>query len=91
MIKQTIAIIMVSAFLSSCSSEAEVKTTNVVFIDHSDSAPTFEGNNPKRLKAQLVQIYTVANEGDEIIIYPIHKQTETAVPMIKYEKEINNS
>ncbi len=65
-----------------CSSLVPGKKSYVVFIDYTESALTFVGDNPARIKRLLSVLAEEMEPEDLLQVYPIHAYTESASSLL---------
>lgn len=82
MIKKNILTIIATMLLTTGCNEPN-KVEYLLFLDYTDSATTFKGDNPIRLKESIKKIWDNAKGEFEIFIYPIYAFTESALPLLK--------
>lgn len=59
------------------------KQAYVVFLDFTESAATFVGENPAKIKRMLHEIAAEMEPEDLLEVYPIHAYTESATPLLR--------
>ena len=66
-----------------CSGLVPGKQAYAVFIDYTQSASTFHGDNPAKIKQLLQHIANEMEPKDVFEVYPIHAYTESATPLVR--------
>ena len=66
-----------------CSGLVSGKKAYLVFLDFTESAATFVGENPAKIKRMLHEIAAEMEPEDLLEVYPIHAYTESATPILR--------
>ncbi len=66
-----------------CSGLVPGKQAYVVFLDFTESAATFVGENPAKIRSLLNSLASDMEPEDMLEVYPIHAYTESATPILR--------
>lgn len=65
-----------------CSGLVSGKKTYLVFLDFTESASTFDGENPMKVRELLYELAGEMQPEDLLEVYPVHAYTESATPLV---------